>query len=94
MIDVVEKKVAELEGQVSPGSIFLSAERHIDEQPACCPMRITSIRRGADFDLKGVLCVDGKPVSYLCGAQSFTRRKKKNNIASSGIKASFLFSYL
>ena len=77
MIDVVEKKVAEFGGQVSPGSIFLSAERHIDEQPALLPYAHYLHQAWRELDLKGVLCVDGKPVSYLCGARSFTRRKKK-----------------
>lgn len=77
MIDVVEKKVAEFGGQVSPGSIFLSAERHIDEHPALLPYAHYLHQAWRELDLKGVLCVDGKPVSYLCGARSFTRRKKK-----------------
>ena len=77
MIEVVEKKVAEFGGKVSPGSIFLSAERHIDEQPALLPYAHYLHQAWRELDLKGVLCVDGKPVSYLCGAQSFTRRQKK-----------------
>ncbi len=79
MIDAVAKKVAEFEGQVSPGSIFLSAERHIDEQLALLPYAHYLHQAWRELDLKGVLCVDGKPVSYLCGAQSFTRRKKKEH---------------
>ncbi len=77
MIDAVEKKVGEFKDQVSPGSIFLSAERHIDEQPALLPYAHYLHQAWYELDLKGVLCVDAKPVVYLCGAQSFTRKKKK-----------------
>lgn len=77
MIETVEKRVADFQAQVSPGSIFLSAERHIDEQQSLLPYAHYLHQAWSELDLKGVLCTDGKPVSYLCGAQSFTRRKKK-----------------
>ena len=77
MIGTVEKKVAEFKGQVSPGSIFLSDERHIDEQLVLLPYAHYLHQAWRELDLKGILCVDGKPVSYLCGARTFTRKKKK-----------------
>ena len=79
MSDVVEKKVAEFGGQVSPGSIFLSAERHIDEQPRLLPYAHYLHQAWRELDLKGVLCVDGKPVSYLCGSLIVSRAGRKKS---------------
>ena len=77
MVDLVETRIRELREQVSAGSIFLSAERDIDSQSFLLPYAHYLRQAWRELDLKGVLCVDGRPISYLCGAQSFTRRKKK-----------------
>ncbi len=77
MIDTLEKKIADFGESVAPGSIFLSAERHVDQHEALLPYAQYLHQAWRELDLKGVLCVDGKPVSYLCGAQTFTRKSKK-----------------
>ena len=79
MIDTVEQKVAAFKEQVSAGSMFLGAGQHIDEHPALLPYAHYLHQAWRVLDLTGVLCVDGKPVTYLCGAATFTRRKKKEH---------------
>ncbi len=77
MIETLDRGIAAFAESVSPGSVFLSAVEHIDEEPALLPYAHYLHQAWRELDLNGVLCVDGKPVTYLCGAQSFTRQQKK-----------------
>ena len=77
MIETLERRVTAVGELVSHGSIFLSTERHIDERPGLLPYAHYLHQAWRELDLNGVLCVDGKPVAYLCGAQSFTRQQRK-----------------
>ena len=77
MIDALKRKVEAFGEAVSPGSLFLSDERYIDDQTALLPYAHYLHQAWRELDLNGILCVDGKPVTYLCGARTFTRQEKK-----------------
>jgi hypothetical protein len=78
MAETLERRVAAFEEQVSPGSWFLMKESDIEAQPALLPYAHYLRQAWEELDLKGVLCVDGRPVVYLCGAAGFTRQQKRD----------------
>jgi hypothetical protein len=77
MIEALDRRVAEFGKQVSLGSWFLTEERQIEEQLALLPYAHYLRQAWVELRLSGVLCVDEKPVAYLCGALKFDRDKKK-----------------
>jgi hypothetical protein len=72
-----ESRVVEFGRQASPGSWFLSKESDIEEQRDLLPYSYYLRQAWKELKLSGVLCVDGRPVVYLCEAASFTHEEKR-----------------
>ena len=76
MPETIETRVAEFGSHASPGSWFLSKESDIEAHPALLPYAHYLRQAWGELKLSGVLCVDGRPAVYLCGAASFTPQLK------------------
>lgn len=77
MPEAVESRVAEFGNQVSSGSWFLTRERDIESQAALLPYSHYLRQAWDEVNLSGVLCVDGRPTVYICGATRFTTHQKR-----------------
>jgi N-6 DNA Methylase len=77
MPETIESKVAEFGRHASAGSWFLSKESDIEGQPALLPYSHYLRQAWTELGLSGVLCVDGRPTVYLCGAAHFNRQQKR-----------------
>jgi len=77
MLEIVEQKVAEFGEQISPGSWFLSKQEDIDKHQALLPYSHYLRQAWAELKLQGVLCVDGRPIVYLCADVQFKTEIKR-----------------
>jgi hypothetical protein len=72
-----EQRVAEFGRQASPGSWFISQETEIEGYPELLPYSHYLRQAWTELKLSGVLCVDGRPIVYLCEAVRFTSALKR-----------------
>lgn len=77
MIEAVAQQIDAFKTQASPGSWFLAAESDIEDHPSLLPYSHYLRQAWNELDLQGVLCVDDRPVVYLCAAQTFSTQKKR-----------------
>jgi hypothetical protein len=77
MPETIEPRVVEFGRQASPGSWFLSKESDIEEQRDLLPYSYYLRQAWKELKLSGALCVDGRPVVYLCEAARFTHDEKR-----------------
>jgi hypothetical protein len=74
---IVEPKVVEFGRHASPGSWFLSKQSDIDQQPGLLPYSHYLRQAWTELRLSGILCVDGRPIVYLCEGADFTSDQKR-----------------
>ncbi len=79
MPETLELKVAEFGGQASPGSWFLAKESDAGNYPELLPYAQYLRQAWSRLGLSGVLCVDGRPVVYLCAAVQFSPQQKRDH---------------
>lgn len=72
-----EKLAVEFGEHVSHGSVFLSSVEQIDQHHVLLPYAHYLQQAWAELNLDGVLCVDGRPMVYLCEAKRFTTEQKR-----------------
>lgn len=72
-----DKLVAEFGKHVSHGSLFLSSVEQIARHPILLPYAHYLQQAWDILKLDGVLCVDGRPIVYLCEAKRFTTEQKR-----------------
>jgi len=77
MPKTIEEKIAEFGGHASPGSWFLASESDIEKHEALLPYAHYLRQAWSDVELGGVLCVDGRPMVYLCAGAQFTAQEKR-----------------
>jgi hypothetical protein len=77
MPETIEPRVVEFGRQASPGSWFLSKESDIEEHGGLLPYSYYLRQAWKELKLSGVLCVDGRPVVYLCEAARFSHDEKR-----------------
>lgn len=78
MPEAIEARVAEFGNQASSGSWFLAKERDIEEHAALLPYSHYLRQAWSELNLNGVLCVDGRPIVYICGGARFTAQQKRD----------------
>ena len=78
MPEAIGSKVAEFGRHASPGSWFLAKDSEIEEQRELIPYSHYLRQAWTELDLRGVLCVDGRPTVYLCEATHFTPDQKRD----------------
>jgi hypothetical protein len=72
-----EKLAAEFGEHISHGSVFLSSVEQIDLHHVLLPYAHYLQQAWIELPLDGVLCVDGRPMVYLCEAKRFTTGQKR-----------------
>jgi len=72
-----EKLAAEFGEYISHGSLFLSSVEQIDLHHVLLPYAHYLQQAWIELHLDGVLCVDGRPMVYLCEAKRFTTEQKR-----------------
>ena len=72
-----EKLAAEFGEHISHGSMFLSSVEQIDLHHVLLPYAHYLQQAWAELNLGGLLCVDGRPMVYLCEAKRFTTEQKR-----------------
>src|ERR1035438_9745906 len=72
-----EKLAAGFGEHISHGSLFLSLVEQIDQHQVLLPYAHYLQQAWAELSLAGVLCVDGRPMVYLCEAKRFTTEQKR-----------------
>src|SRR5713101_1439138 len=77
MPEAIELRIEEFGRQASPGSWFLSKEQDIGGRPELLPYSHYLRQAWTELSLSGVLCVDGRPTVYLCGATHFSQQQKR-----------------
>jgi len=75
--DIVEPTLADFADHVSPGSLFLRQESEIDTHEILLPYSHYLRQAWRELGLSGVLCVDGRPIVYLCQGARFTTQQKR-----------------
>jgi predicted RNA methylase len=77
MPETIEEKVVQFKRHISPGSWFISHKNDIENYSALLPYSHYLRQAWTELDLNGVLCVDGRPIVYLCGNEHFTQQRKR-----------------
>ena len=77
MPQICEPKTAEFGRHISQGSFFVSKIGDIEREDVLLPYAHYLRQAWSDFGLSGVLCVDNRPVIYLCEADHFTTDQKR-----------------
>lgn len=65
---------------ISYGSLFLSKFDDIDREPRLLPYAHYLRQAWTELNLTGVLCVDGKPIVYICEAKRFSIEQKRKQL--------------
>jgi N-6 DNA Methylase len=77
MSAIDEKLAAGFGEHISHGSLFLPLVEQIDRHQVLLPYAHYLQQAWAELSLAGVLCVDGRPMVYLCEAKRFTTEQKR-----------------
>jgi hypothetical protein len=77
MPEIIGPTAAEFGRHISPGSWFLANDSEIEKHRELLPYSHYLRQAWTELDLRGVLCVDSRPVVYLCEAAQFTPDQKR-----------------
>jgi SAM-dependent methyltransferase len=77
MAEAMEVRLAEFGNSASAGSWFLAKEGDVERHAALLPYSHYLRQAWNEFNLDGVLCVDGRPAVYICTGMRFSTQQKR-----------------
>lgn len=89
-----DNRAADFGKHVSHGSLFISSLEQIDQHEVLLPYAHYLRQAWTELSLSGVLCVDGRPMVYLCEAKRFgteEKRKSQRFVWNQGLVPLLLF---